>query len=35
LSVDANSKESRLDHTLFVAQRTKDAICDQFRAKSG
>lgn len=35
LAVDANAKESRLDHTLFVAQRTKDAICDQFRAKSG
>ena len=33
--VDARSKESELDHTLFVEQRVKDAIADQFRAKTG
>ncbi|MBI1853387.1 MAG: RNA methyltransferase [Planctomycetes bacterium] len=33
--VDARSKESALDHTLFVEQRVKDGIADQFRAKSG
>ncbi len=35
LSVDASSTMSKLDHTLFVAQRTKDAICDQFRESAG
>jgi 23S rRNA (guanine2445-N2)-methyltransferase len=33
--VDARSKESALDHTLFVEQRVKDAIADQFRERSG
>ena len=32
LAVDAQSKESSLDHTRFVEQRTKDAIVDQLRA---
>jgi 23S rRNA G2445 N2-methylase RlmL len=35
LRVDAHSKDSELEHTLFVEQRTKDAICDQIREKSG
>jgi len=35
LRVDAHSKESALEHTLFVEQRTKDAICDQIREKTG
>jgi 23S rRNA (guanine2445-N2)-methyltransferase / 23S rRNA (guanine2069-N7)-methyltransferase len=33
--VDAHSSESALDHTLFVEQRVKDAVADQFRAASG
>jgi putative N6-adenine-specific DNA methylase len=33
--VDAQATESALDHTLFVAQRVKDAIADGFRASSG
>ncbi len=35
LVVAAHSNESVLDHTLFVEQRVKDAICDQFREKTG
>lgn len=35
LVVAAHSNESVLDHTLFVEQRVKDAICDQFRERSG
>jgi 23S rRNA G2445 N2-methylase RlmL len=35
LVVDARSRESALDHTLFVAQRVKDAVVDQFRAREG
>ena len=35
LVVDAHATESALDHTLFVAQRVKDAIVDGFRASSG
>jgi 23S rRNA G2445 N2-methylase RlmL len=35
LRVDAHARESELEHTLFVEQRTKDAICDQLREKSG
>jgi 23S rRNA G2445 N2-methylase RlmL len=35
LAVDATASQSRLDHTLFVAQKTKDAICDQFRERAG
>jgi len=33
--VVARSKESRLDHTLFVEQRVKDAVADAFRARRG
>lgn len=35
LVVDALSKDSALTHTQFVEQRTKDAICDQLRARTG
>lgn len=35
LRVDAHSRESALEHTLFVEQRTKDAICDQIREATG
>jgi 23S rRNA (guanine2445-N2)-methyltransferase / 23S rRNA (guanine2069-N7)-methyltransferase len=35
LRVDAHSNKSELEHTLFVEQRTKDAICDQIREKTG
>jgi putative N6-adenine-specific DNA methylase len=35
LRVDAHSNKSELEHTLFVEQRTKDAICDQIRDKTG
>ena len=33
IAVDALSTYSKLDNTLFVAQKTKDAIVDQFRKK--
>lgn len=33
--IDAQTKESKLDHSQFVAHRVKDAIVDQFRAASG
>ncbi len=33
LRVDARSKESTLDHTLYIEQRTKDAVCDSLRAR--
>ncbi|MFT7485098.1 MAG: putative N6-adenine-specific DNA methylase [Candidatus Paceibacteria bacterium] len=32
LLVAAHTKESALDHTLFIEQRVKDAICDGLRA---
>jgi putative N6-adenine-specific DNA methylase len=35
LRVDARSKDSALDHTLYVEQRTKDAVCDALRARFG
>jgi len=35
LRVDAHSNESELGHTLFVEQKTKDAVCDQLREKHG
>lgn len=35
LSVAAHASQSALDHTLYVRQRTKDAIVDQFRERSG
>ncbi len=33
LRVDSRSKESALDHTLYIEQRTKDAVCDSLRAR--
>lgn len=35
LWVQAQSRESQLDHTRFVAQRVKDAIVDQLRREDG
>jgi putative N6-adenine-specific DNA methylase len=35
LAVDAIAIESAFDNSLFVAQRVKDAIVDQFRKRSG
>jgi len=35
LVVQAQSRESALDHTQFVEQRVKDAIVDRFRARTG
>jgi putative N6-adenine-specific DNA methylase len=35
LVVSAQTKESRLDHSEFIEQRTKDAIVDGFRARGG
>ncbi len=35
LVVDAQTKDSALDHSLFVAQRVKDAVADQFRERHG
>ena len=32
LVVSAQTKESRLDHSLFVEQRVKDAVVDRFRS---
>ena len=33
--VDAQCRESELDHSQFVAQRTKDGVVDFFRKKTG
>lgn len=35
LAVTARSRESQLDHTLFVAQRVKDAVVDQMVERTG
>lgn len=35
LRVDAHSRDSVLDHTRFIEQRVKDAICDRFRDRTG
>jgi len=35
LYVAARSTESRLEHTLFIEQRIKDAVVDQVRARTG
>ncbi|MFN0242868.1 MAG: class I SAM-dependent RNA methyltransferase [Planctomycetota bacterium] len=35
LVVDARTKESELDHSLFLEQRVKDAIVDRFRDAAG
>lgn len=34
-AVSAHARESSLEHTLFVAQRVKDAVVDQLRARTG
>ncbi|MCA9541497.1 MAG: hypothetical protein KC620_21515, partial [Myxococcales bacterium] len=34
-AIDANSKDSALDHTAFIGQVVKDAIADHFRAARG
>jgi len=35
IAVRAHSRDSALDHTLFVEQRVKDAVCDQERERIG
>ncbi|MGO4501598.1 MULTISPECIES: bifunctional 23S rRNA (guanine(2069)-N(7))-methyltransferase RlmK/23S rRNA (guanine(2445)-N(2))-methyltransferase RlmL [unclassified Dyella] len=35
LAVDANSAQSKLTHSQFIAQRVKDAVVDQFRQRDG
>lgn len=35
LAVDARTRDSELTHSQFVAQRTKDAIVDQVRERTG
>lgn len=35
LAVDASSQQSRLNHTRYLAQKVKDAVVDQFRARDG
>ncbi len=35
LWIDAQTKDSTLSHSRFIAQRTKDAVVDQLRAKTG
>ncbi len=35
LAVDFSSTKSAITHTHFGAQKTKDAVCDQFRSNTG
>jgi len=35
LAVDCNVRDSRITHSQYAARRVKDAICDQFVARSG
>lgn len=35
ISIDALINNSNFDNSLYVAQKTKDAICDHFRNKTG
>jgi 23S rRNA G2445 N2-methylase RlmL len=35
IAVRGQTRDSELDHTLFVAQRVKDAVCDQERERTG
>jgi 23S rRNA G2445 N2-methylase RlmL len=35
LWIDAQTRDSQLNHSQFIAQRTKDAIVDQLRARTG
>jgi len=35
LAVDCNVRDSRITHSQYAARRVKDAICDQFRERTG
>jgi putative N6-adenine-specific DNA methylase len=35
LAVDANVRDSGITHSQYAARRVKDAVCDQFREKTG
>jgi putative N6-adenine-specific DNA methylase len=35
IAVDAVVNHSNMDHSLYVAQKTKDAVADQFRERTG
>jgi putative N6-adenine-specific DNA methylase len=35
LAVDCNVRDSAITHSQFAARRVKDAICDQFRERTG
>jgi putative N6-adenine-specific DNA methylase len=35
LAVDCNVRDSALTHSQYAARRVKDAVCDQFRDKTG
>ena len=35
LAVDCNVRDSNITHSQYAARRVKDAICDQFRDKTG
>lgn len=35
LAVDANIRDSDLNHSQYASRRVKDAICDQFRERTG
>ena len=35
LAVDCNVRDSRITHSQYASRRVKDAICDQFRDKTG
>jgi putative N6-adenine-specific DNA methylase len=35
LAVDANVRDSAITHSQYAARRVKDAVCDQFRDKTG
>lgn len=35
LAVDCNVRDSQITHSQYAARRVKDAICDQFRDKTG
>jgi 23S rRNA (guanine2445-N2)-methyltransferase / 23S rRNA (guanine2069-N7)-methyltransferase len=35
IAVRGHARDSELDHTLFIAQRVKDAVCDQARERTG
>lgn len=35
IAIDASANSDFFNHTLFVSQKAKDAICDRFREKTG